>query len=794
MIDSKKSNISFPDKTLSKEEKGEKKYGLKYAKAMYGTYSSEDFSIYNKISKFVELRKSAEGLQSINKFKDLMDLNGDQSWVNIDWQSVSCIPKFVNIIVGEMINQQFKVKAEAMDESSMTKFEEEKNKIYANMLMADFSQKMEQETGIPLVDKGIPIPKDKEEADILIETTLKQAVEIAMEVSISFVMNSNNYDKEIKERVIRDLIVIKICAVREYFDDNNDIRIRYVDPANLIVPYTKDPYFRDLEYTGEINKMNFNDFSALVGDEMDGKAYYDIATKVGKQKLSPNSLREENGRYYYNSNSSSTSEKDFYIEVVDFEFRSCNYEHTYEKKHINKGNYFLNKKRTGYEPKKYSKKKKEVIRKKVEVFYEGLYVVGTDYVFKYGLQENMSRPKKAGAYCSEVKSRYNIVAPGIYDMENKSMVETMTPHDDQMILAYLKLQQAMIKARPSGIAVDVSSLEGVLKGRGQDFLDPMEIVEIFDQTGNMPYRSEDSEFGGQINQKPIQELANGLSANALNFVSIYNHNLEMIRNITGINEARDGSTPSSKALVGVQKMAVNMSRNSTRSLNEAYLYIFKSMADNIALMVQNKAIADGLRGFELALGKEVVDVIEITKDLSLAELGIEIDILPDAEELAELTQLIERAITSGSIELEDGMEIKDVSKTNIKKATHLLKKRRKEKAEQDMQKSSAASQANAQAQMQATQATAQAEAQLKQMEHQQKMEQLQLEYSLKMDLEKIKAQYNGMAKVETGMVDNEHKLQQIDRAKKNNLDDTSLGNGVREPSVFSGVGDTTKID
>ena len=345
MTDSKKSNISFPDKTLSKEEKGEKKYGLKYVKAMYSTYSSEDFSIYNKIAKFVELRKAAEGLQSINKFKDLMDLNGDQSWVNLDWQSVSCIPKFVNIIVGEMINQQFKVKAEAMDESSMTKFEEEKNKIYANMLMAEFSQKMEQETGIPLVDKGIPIPKDKEEADILIETTLKQAVEIAMEVSISFVMNSNNYDKEIKERVIRDLIVIKICAVREYFDDNNDIRIRYVDPANLIVPYTKDPYFRDLEYTGEVTKMNFHDFCALVGDEMDGKAYYDIATKVGKQKLPPNSLQEENGRYYYNPSSSSSSEKDFYIEVVDFEFRSSNYEHTYEKKHINKGNYFLNKKK-----------------------------------------------------------------------------------------------------------------------------------------------------------------------------------------------------------------------------------------------------------------------------------------------------------------------------------------------------------------------------------------------------------------------------------------------------------------
>lgn len=789
-----KKTPNFPDSSLSAEEKGKKSYGLNQAKAIYGTYRGSEYSVYNKISRYVENRKAAEGLSSVNKFKDLLDLNGDSSYLNLDWQSVSVIPKFVNLVVGEMINQEFKVKAVAMDESSMAKFEQEKDKIYANMLMADFSNKLEEQTGFPLVDKSMPIPKDVEEADILIETTLKQAIEIAMETCIDFVLNANNFDKEIKERIIRDLIVIKICAVRSYFDDNNDIKVRYVDPANLILPYSKDPYFRDIAYTGEIIKMSFHDFVELVGDEMTEKEYYDIATKVGKQKISNQGLKEENGRYYNSPYSGRSRSDDFYIEVLDFEFRSTNHELTYEQKYINKNNFFLNKKRTGYEPKKYSKKKKEVIRKKVEVFYEGLYVVGSDYVFKYGLQENMSRPKKAGAYCSEVKSRYNITAPGIYDMQNKSMVETMTPHDDQMILAYLKLQQAMIKARPSGIAVDVGSLEGVLKGRGENFLDPMEIVEIFDQTGNMPYRSEDSEFGGQINQKPIQELANGLSANALNFVGIYNHNLEMIRNITGINEARDGSTPSSKALVGVQKMAVNMSRNATRSLNEAYLYVFKSMADNIAMMVQNKAIADGLRGFELALGKEVVDVIEITKDLSLAELGIEIDVLPDAEELAELTQLIEKAITSGSIELEDGMEIKDVSKTNIKKATHLLKKRRKEKAEEDMKKSSAASQANAQAQMQATQAAAQAEAQLKQMEHQQKIEELQMEYSLKMELEKVKAQYNGMAKAETGMVENEHKLQQIDRAKQNNLDDTSLGSGVREPSVFSGVGDTKKLD
>lgn len=795
MANSKDKALSFPDKTLSPEEKADKKYGLKYAKAIYSNYKVSDYSLYNRVSRFVELRKAAEGLPSIEKFKDMIDMNGDTSYVNIDWQSVSCIPKFVNIIVGEMINQEFAVKASAMDESSIKKLEEEKNKIYANLIMAEFSQELERETGVPLVDKGIPVPKDLAEADVLIETTLKQAVEIAAEVSIKYVMNANNFDKEVKERIIRDLIVIKMCAVRSYFDENNDIRLRYVDPANLILPYSNDPYFRDTEYVGEIKKMNFHDFCDLVGDEMTYKQYCDIATKVGKQRVSPTSLEEENGRYYNSRwRDGQFQADDFYIEVVDFEFRSTNHKMTYEKKYINKNNYFLNKKRSNYETPKYSKKKREVISKTVEVFYEGMWVIGSDYVYKYGLQENMSRPKKGGAYSSEVKSRYNIVAPGIYDMTNKSLVETMMPHDDQMYLSFVKLQQMMIKAKPAGLAVDASALEGVLKGRGDQNLSPMEMVKIFDQTGNLYYRSEEAEFGGMINQKPIQELANGLKSEALNFVAVYNHNLEMIRNITGINEARDGSTPSAKALVGVQKMAVNMSRNATRSLNEAYLYIYKSLAQNVSLMIQNKAVADGLKGYEMAIGKEVVDVINIVKDLSLAELGIDIEILPDADELAQLDILIEKAITAQSIELEDAMEIRDVAKINIKKATQLLKKRRKEKEEQDMAKTQAASQANAQAQVQSTQAAAQAEMQVKQMEHQMKLEELQVEYQLKMQLEQVKAQTNGMVKAETTLIESDEKVRQIKAAKENNLDDTSIGSGVSEPRSFTGVGDTTKLD
>ena len=438
---------------------------------------------------------------------------------------------------------------------------------------------------------------------------------------------------------------------------------------------------------------------------------------------------------------------------------------------------------------KYSKSKREVFSKNIQVMYEGLWVVGTDYIANYGLAENMTRPKRNGAYSNEVYSRYSIVAPNIYDMTNKSIVESMIPHDDQIELSYLKLQQAMIKARPSGVAVDASALEDVLHGRGEEFLDPMEIVEIFDQTGNIYYRNESPEFGGSYNTQPIRELANGLSANALNFVAIYNHNLEMIRHITGINEARDGTTPSSKALPGAQKMAVNMSRNATRFLNESYLNIFKRNSEGIAVMIQLKAMGDGLKGFELALGKEIVDVINIVKDLSFAELGINIVPLPDSEERAYLEGLIEKAITVGSIELEDAMEIRDVSKVNIKKATHLLKKTRKDKQEQAQKAAEANTQAQSQAQGQQAMQLKELDMQLKQMEHEQAMQLQADKYAREMELAKV----NGMVKGEVEMIKGDEKLEQISAALDANLDD-SKGKGAPQPRIFSGIKNTEKLD
>ena len=789
------SNINFPNRLAPASVKKELKYGVAMARAIYNRYKYDDTSIYNKIARFVENRKYAEGLQDIDKFKDLLDLNGDVSYLNLNFQSVSLIPKFVQIVVGEMINQEYSIVANAVDKTSLERFEEMKNEIYANMLLAETSAMIEEKTGTSLVNGEFPVFKDKEEADIYIDTTLKQAIEIAVETCERFVLNNNDYDTTIKERLIRDLVVIKIAATREYFDSNGDIRVKYVDPANLVIPYTTDPYHRDLEYAGEVIKMTFTEFVELAGDKFTAEEYRQIYARAGGDVNTINSTCDEYGRYYP-VNDYNTHFKDLYITMLDFEFASNNHNITKEKQYINDEDFFMKDRSEGYEPPKNSKKKREVISQNYKVFYEGLWVVGTDFILDYGLQKNMSRPRKGGAYSGKPKSRYNIIAPNIYDSENKSMVESMVPFDDNITLANLKLQQAMVKARPAGVAVDAASLEEVLRGKGNEFLSATEVLEIFDQTGNIYYRSTslESENGGMINQKPIMDLPNGLHESALYFVQIYNHNLEMIRNITGINEARDGSTPDSKALVGVQKMAVNMSRNSTRFLNEAYLFLYERLAVGIALMLQTKAIADGLKGFELALGKENIDILMIAKDLPFSEIGIRIQPLPDAEERAYLDGLIQQALSTGSIELEDAMFIRDTSKISVKKATHLLKKLRKDKQEQEMKKSQMLSEQNAQVQTQSAMAVKQAEMELLQMQHQFEMQKLAAEFQYKMELAKL----DGRVKAEVEMVKGEEKMEQIAAAMAANMDDTEAKGGMRQPSIFSkapgGKSDTRNFD
>lgn len=753
---SSKEVTGFPDRDASNDDKRDKKYGLAYARAIYDRYISDDYSMYNRISRFTNNRKYAEGLQDISKYKDTLDLEGDASFLNLDWSVVPIIPKFVDLLCGELMNQKFAPSANAIDDNSLSEFDEAKKEVYANLLLKDMNEFIEQKTGLTVMNRDYPTPETSEEASMYMDLTYKQGKEIAIQDILSYILKANDQE-EVQRRIIRDLVSLKWCATRLYFDRNNDIKWRYVDPRNLVLPFSTRPDFADAEYIGEVRKVSFSEIVNTATDlsEEDLKA---IVKQYRGGSGVKGAGRDEKGSYYNNNYEGFSGNDDFYVDVLDFEFKSTSFNMTYEKKYYKEDGFFMNKKHKGYEPKPGSRGKREVISKNVEVYYEGFWIVGSEYVYNYGMRKNMPRKKNGLAYSSKTESRYKIYAPDIYDMENKSLVERMIPHADMIQLAYLKLQAIMAKARPKGIAVDISGLEGVMRGRGSEFLQPIDLMSIYDQTGNLYYRGTDPD-GGQMNRRPIDELDGGLPGDIMYWIQIYNHNLQMIRDVTGINEFRDGSTPDSKTLVGVQKAAIMVSRNTTRPLNEAYVSLLRRTCDQICQMVQLKALYDknGLKPYRYALGTDAVKILELSKEIGNAAFGINIDMLPDELEKDYIDVQVEHALINGNIDLEDAFEVREAAKQNAKKAAAMLTQRRRKKEQENNEKQMQLAQANAEAQSQAALVSSQEEMKLEQMRHQFKMEQLNTEYQWKMKL----SQQDGMIKGEIEEIKGDQKIEQI---------------------------------
>jgi len=717
----------YPTIFVSNEDKAKNEYGLQYFKRMYHDWKNNSQMNYqDRKRRFEKMRSYAEGTQSVGKYKDLLDVQGDSSYMNIDWTPVSIVPKFVDVVCGSIINQEHTVKANAIDPISIDVRRKDTRKMVADMLLRPVRSAMTQKTG-RTYDKPGFVAKDYDEIKIFMSLNYKQAQEIAIENGITFVLQQNDFE-EMRKKLIRDMVVIGTAAIKTYIDPSYGVKIRYVDPANLITSHTNYPDYKNIQHAGEIYTISIAELKQMAGDQFTEEEYKDIAQNYAKKTEDTDYMN--NGRFSGIGDYNHEYDK-FSIEIMDAEFIST-YDMKYEKKQNNFGGYAVNKRGYNYKLPKNSKNKREVIRNSVKVVYSGKYIVGTDYIFDYGLAKNMSRKKSK---LSEVSLSYMVYTPNIHKMQNVSLVQRMIPFGDQIQLAHLKMQQVMAKARPKGAAFEVGSLENVSKGDGGTFT-PLELQEIFDQTGNIYYRRMDDE-GMASNAVPIQELENGIGRDMLQLIQIYQHNLQMIRDVTGVNEARDGTKPSSEALVGVQKMQLLASNNATRSINDGYLKIYKNLSESICLKLQDIVEYDKvIDGYISAIGSSTIETIKINKDVSARDFGIFVEIAPDEEEKARLEQNIQVSIAQKELRIEDAIMIRDIN--NVKLANQLLILRRKKYQEEQMAMQKAASQANAQQQQQSVMAATQAKQQELQMEAQIEMQKMQAEAQIesqKMQLE-----------------------------------------------------------
>ena len=750
--------INFPSQAVSDLEKLSEDYGLKVARAIKSEwFHGNKAKFRHNINNFHKLRLYARGEQPIQKYKNELSINGDLSYLNLDWKPVPIIPKFVDIVVNGMAQRSYEINCFSQDAYGVSKRTEYMESIMRDMKSKEFNDLAKINFDVDLYEnKPETLPDSEEELKLHMQLNYKQAVEIAEEQAINVLMEGSDYDL-IRRRTLYDLTTIGIAATKTTFDFSEGAKIKYVDPANLIYSYTESPYFDDIYYVGEVKELPINElvkeFPNLTESEIK-----DITT-TSKDPISDYPNRDQNKAH-----------------VLYFNFKTYSND-VYKLKKTGTGAEKVIQKDDQFNPPKSMDGEFRKLERVVECLFEGVYVLGSDKLLSWRMCPNMMR---SDSDFSRVKMNYQIVAPRMYKGKIESTVSRISGFADMIQLTHLKLQQVMARMVPDGVYLDADGLAEIDLGNGTNY-NPQEALNMFFQTGSVIGRSFTSEGDMNPGKVPIQQIQNGAGGNKIqSLITTYNYYLQMIRDVTGLNEARDASTPDRNALVGVQKMAAANSNTATRHILQSTLYLTAEVAECISLRIADIVeYSPTKNAFIQAIGAHNVATLSELSELHLYDFGIFIELLPDEEEKAILENNIQAALAQQSIDLDDAIDLRETR--NIKLANQLLKVKRKKKMERDQkmqqQNIQAQAQANqesqkavAQAEIQKNQAKTQAETQLEQAKTQMKIEYLKQEAIVKKDLMAYEFELNSKKNnVEMGVNDareqmrEDRKDQRVDR-------------------------------
>jgi hypothetical protein len=728
----------FPSQAVSDAEKSSNDYGLKVARAIETEWFNNDRNnnrYKNNYNNFHNLRLYARGEQSVKKYKDELSINGDLSYLNLDWTPVPIIPKFVDIVVNGMAQRTYDIKAFSQSPNGVDKRTKYMQAILNDMETREFDMMMSEEFETNTRESDIEeLPANTDELGVHMQLNYKQAVELAEEQALNVLMKGNKYDL-IQKRFYYDLAVLGIGCVKTGFTTSEGVTIKYVDPANLVYSYTDSPYFDDIYYVGEVKSIPINELAKE----------FPSLSKSDLEDIVKNKSHHKNNNHSRYSTDKQDNNK---VQVLYFNYKTYMNE-VYKVKQTATGADKVIPKDDTFNPPKNMEGGYSRLQRNIEVLYDGALILGTDKLLKWEMSKNMMRPKSD---FTKVKMNYAIVAPRMYNGKIESLVRRITGFADMIQLTHLKLQQVMARMVPDGVYLDADGLAEIDLGNGTNY-NPQEALNMFFQTGSVIGRSFTSEGDMNPGKVPIQEIQSSSGGNKLqSLIGTYNYYMQMIRDVTGLNEARDGSTPDKDALVGVQKLAAANSNTATRHVLQAGLYLTAETAECLSLRISDVLeYSPTKNAFIQAIGSHNVATLEEMKELHLYDFGIFIELQPDEEERAMLENNIQMALQQKNIELEDAIDIREIK--NIKLANQLLKIRRKKKQDADrrlqMENIQAQSQANAQAAQQASQveiqknqALTQSKAQLAQVQADLDSQKMIQEVEAKKQLMELEFQYN----------------------------------------------------
>ena len=723
------SSVGFPSQFVSDAEKATDEFGLQIGQAIQYEWFRKDSNgcrYYSQWRDFNRLRLYARGEQSIAKYKNELAVDGDLSYLNLDWTPVPIIPKFVDIVVNGMSDRLFKVKAYAQDALSQSKRSKYQNMIEGQMAAKEPLEVLQKETGFnPFTMNPDDLPSSDEELSLYMNLNYKPAIEIAEEEAIDTMFAENHYD-DTRKRLDYDQMVVGMSVAKHEFLPGAGVQVSYVDPANVVYSYTEDPYFKDCFYWGEIKTVALTELNKIDPD----------LTNDDLEKISQYS---QSWYDYYNT--AQYYENDmFYRDTCTLMY--FNYKTTkkivYKKKKLDGGASRMIEKDDTFNPPEemIEEGNFEKIEKTIDVWYDGVMVMGTNIILKWELAENMVRPKSSSQHAIP---NYVAVAPRMYKGVIESLVRRMIPFADLIQMTHLKLQQVIARVVPDGVYIDADGLNEVDLGTGAAY-NPEDAMRLYFQTGSVIGRSYTQE--GDYNQAkiPIQQLTSNSGASKTQMlIANYNHYLDMIRAVTGLNEARDGSGANSDALVGVQKLAALSSNTATRHILDGSLYIYRTLAEALTYRVADiLEYSDFKEDFINKIGKYNVSILGDISELYIYDFGVFIELSPDEEQKALLEQNIQMALSKGDINLEDAIDIREIK--NLKLANQLLKVKRRAKQEQDDQREMQKQAMVSQQQLKSQEMAGQMALQKIELETQAKLKYKQGEIQLEIERTKVEAQ------------------------------------------------------
>lgn len=720
-----------PNKKIDPNDKNAKEWFKKKLEYMYSCYIRDDAYIpYSTVRDYRICRLYAQGRQPNTKYMERLTIQDKRSgirkgWMNISWDILPILPKFRSIVLGRFEEVDYNTQAHAIDDVSSTLREDAKwTKLvetkYAKTL-AEFKKELgigdDQEQQLPFV------PKSMEEMDMLASMGFfRLAYEVTMDKLLIATAQKANWH-EIKRRVFEDAVDLGIIAVKDYTDPvSGKPMVRYVDPEYLIIRQTRMNDFSNVSEAAEITWYSIGDLRAYgLTDEELVKASRAYSGIFGNPYMTdiPGYPQDRN-RYDY-----------LKVAVLDAEFESFD-TYFFESRMINGNEVYFD---LPFGAKKPSSKKNKFGTRQYQKRYRAKWVIGTDIIFDYGLQYDQS-------YDQENKPRSSY---SCYRIAEKSMISQCLTSADDIQLAVLKLRSAMAESKPAGVMIEFGSLKEI--AMGGDKMDPFDILKLYRDRGDLifKYALQSNGMPLQGGVPPISELRGGIGPYLDELMKILDWNINMIREITGINSVVDASAPAPNALVGTAQIAEQGTSNVLRPLLSGYRNIKQRAFMNICQRWQlaGKFYPQSLP-FVKETGSTTIEILKVADDIYNAVFDVYVDMPIKDEDKMQLEQAClasMQAAKTGSIgiTMADYIYIKELMSINNMRAAWVYLSYR----EEQMQKQRDATAAQMQ-QMNAQQAQQQ-EMMKKQLEFEtsmaiEKMKErnLKLEYYYKMRLEQVK--------------------------------------------------------